>query len=293
MYQEFFGFRAKPFSLTPDPAYFYRSDCHQNALAVVGHGLRQRQGPMTITGTSGTGKTTLCRMMLDELDRTTFTALVLNPYVSEQELLQGILRDFGVIAREEAAMPRGASAGTAELLRTLNDFLRSLVPLGANALLLVDEAQKLPVGVLQQLQRIASLVEPGHSLVQLVLVGQLGLRDRLRLPELRDLASRVSIRYRLRPLTAAETSAYVTHRLRVAGDGSRTTFASVALKRVHYATGGNPRLINVLCDRALQAAFVAGAPSVEPEIVTLTARSLGLGAPEGSFVNWFRRVAAL
>ena len=145
MYETFYGFREKPFSLTPDPRFFYGSQCHANALELVQHGSRKPSGLTVITGTSGTGKTTTCRKILDAADRRTFTSLVLNPYVSGEDLLRLVLQDFGVISREE--IRRGLLDGvrTIDLLRTLEDFLGSLNALGAQALLIVDEAQKLPI----------------------------------------------------------------------------------------------------------------------------------------------------
>jgi general secretion pathway protein A len=291
MYEEFYGLREKPFSLTPDPAYFFRSPSHGNALEVIRHGLRSREGVIAITGTSGTGKTTLCRTVLEQLDRDTFTALVLNPYLSDEDLLRLILQDFGVISREEMKQGRLSGIGAAELLRTLHDFLRSLVPLGARALLIVDEAQKLTLPVLGQIKRLACLGGT-DTLLQIVLVGQLGLRDSLRSEELRELDRRVSIRYRLRPLTADETGSYVAHRLSVAGDRA-ATFTSRALHGVHRATGGNPRLINLLCDRALLAAFAARALHVDQDLVAAAATSLGLVPVRRPVLSWFRRVAAL
>ncbi len=295
MYESFYGFREKPFSLTPDPRFFYRSQCHTNALELVQHGGRSARGLTVVTGTSGTGKTTTCRTILESLDRRTFTSLVLNPYVSDEDLLRLILQDFGVISREE--IRRGLLTGvrTGELLRTLEEFLKSLTALGARALLIIDEAQKLPVHVLEQVKRLTRLVEDFP--LQVVLVGQLGLTDSLRAPDLRPLAERVTIRYRLRPLTTGETAAYVTHRLTVAGGESSVTFAPKALHRVHRATGGNPRLINLVCDRALLAAFSVHETRIEPAIVDRAASILRLeptGRKTDSVLGWMRRrVAAL
>lgn len=293
MYEAAFGLREKPFSLTPDPAYFYPSPSHANGLDLFRHAVERRQGVVVVTGTSGTGKTTLCRTILNEVDRNTITALVLNPHVSPDDLVRLVLQDFGVISREEARTGRAAGLGRTELLRTLQDFLRSLVPIGARALLLVDEAQKLPRPVLEQVQRLAGLTERGRPLLQIGLVGQLNLRENLRVPELRALSSSISIRYRLRPLTSDETAAYVSHRMSVAGDDSATRFTPRTLQRIHRVSGGNPRLINVLCDRALLAAYSAGAPQVDVEAIERTAYGLGLEPAGGSVLGWLRRVAAL
>jgi general secretion pathway protein A len=294
MYQEFYGLIAKPFSLTPDPAYFFRSPCHGNALDLIRHAIRQGSGLMTITGTSGLGKTTLCRTILEELgldglDRNTFTSLVLNPYLSPEDLLQVVLQDFGVVSRQEASAARLAHVPVNELLRTLHDFLRSLPSLDARAAILVDEAQKLPAPALHQLQRLAMLSERGRPLLQIVLVGQLNLKDTLRT----QLSSGVAIRYRLRPLNADETASYVAHRMRVAGERAAGTFTARALHAVHRATGGNPRLVNIICERALQTAFAGGSASIEADVILRAAEGLGLAPTGGSVLGWFRRVAAL
>ena len=304
MYESYFGLREKPFSLTPDPRYFYRSQCHANALELVQHGSRTPGGLTVVTGTSGTGKTTTCRTILESLDRRTVTSLVLNPYVSEEDLLRLILQDFGVISRDE--IRRGVMSGVraAELLATLEEFLKSLTSLGARALLIIDEAQKLPVHVLEQVKRLSRLA--AEVPLQVILVGQLGLTDSLRAPDLRPLDERVTIRYRLRPLTAGETAEYVLHRVKIAGDESSDLFPQRSLHRVHRATGGNPRLINLVCDRALLSAFSVQATRIEPALVDRVAGALRLepaGAlasvasvanMTGSVLNWMRRrVAAL
>jgi general secretion pathway protein A len=292
MYESFYGFREKPFSLTPDPRYFYASPCHANALELVQHGSHHPGGLTVITGTSGTGKTTTCRTILDSLDRKAFTSLVLNPYLSEEDLLRLVLQDFGVISREEVR--RGLHrVKSIDLLRTLDEFLKSLTSLGARALLIVDEAQKLSLAVLEQIRRLSGLAEKAP--LQLVLVGQQTLADRLRAPNLRALEERVTIRYRLRALTASETAGYVRHRLLVSSDEPGAAFTPRALYRVHRATGGNPRLINVLCDRALLAAFTAHASVIEPALVDGAAAGLRLD-PRGSMaetvLGWMRRRAA-
>lgn len=293
MYESFYGFREKPFSLTPDPRYFYRSQCHANALELVQHGRRSSQGLTVITGPSGTGKTTICRTILESLDRKTFTSLVLNPYVSEEDLLRLILQDFGVISRDEIRQGLMAGVSAGELLRTLEEFLRTLTPVGARALLIVDEAQKLPVRVLEQVKWFSRLA---HEVpLQVVLVGQLSLTDSLRAPDLRSLNQRVTIRYRLRTLTASETASYVLHRLNVAGGEPSVMFTQKALHRVHRATGGNPRLINLVCHRALLAAFSVHETRIESDIVERAAGGLGLeaaGGMTGSLLSWMRRRTA-
>ena len=163
-----------------------------------------------MTGDIGTGKTTLCRAILDQLDRKTFTALVLNPFLTEEDLLRLILQDFGVVSRDEMKRGRsGAASRKQELIDTLNQFLLSLLPLRAGALLIIDEAQNLPQQVLEQIRILSNLETDKEKLLQIVLVGQLNLQEQLRAPELRQLDQRISIRYELKPLTREETAAYV------------------------------------------------------------------------------------
>src|SRR5438045_8083750 len=162
MHEEYYGFTEKPFSLTPDPKYLYKSESHANAFDLLQYAIRRREGFVVVTGDIGTGKTTLCRAILDQLDRKTFTALVLNPFLSEEDLLRLILQDFGVVSRDEIKRGRLAGVSKQELIETLNDFLLGLRSIGAQALLIIDEAQNLPLQVLEQL-RILSNLEPGKE----------------------------------------------------------------------------------------------------------------------------------
>src|ERR671915_367245 len=209
MYEEYYGFVEKPFSLTPDPKYLYKSESHANAFDLLQYAIRRREGFVVVTGDIGTGKTTLCRAILEQLDRKTFTALVLNPFISEEDLLRLILQDFGVVSRDE--MKRGRLAGVTkqELIDTLNEFLLSLLPLRAGALLIIDEAQNLPHQTLEQIRILSNLETDKEKLLQIVLVGQPNLKELLRSPALRQLDQRISIRFELNPLTLDETAAYI------------------------------------------------------------------------------------
>ena len=292
MYEDYYGFVEKPFSLTPDPKYLYKSESHANAFELLQYGLRRREGFVLVTGDIGTGKTTLCRALLDQLDRKTFTALVLNPFIAEDDLLRLILQDFGVVSREEMKRGRLAAVSRQELIETLNDFLLSLLPLRATALLIIDEAQNLPRPVLEHIRMLSNLETDKEKLLQIVLVGQLNLKQVLRSPELRQLDQRVSIRYELKPLTGEETAAYVAHRLTIAGGGSVVSFTPKALQAVHRYTSGIPRLINLVCDRALLAAYSERAHRVTHEMVYKGAGSLDLAAPRSSMFAWMREQAA-
>jgi general secretion pathway protein A len=291
MHEEYFGFSEKPFSLTPDPKYLYRSESHANAFDVLQYAIRRREGFIVVTGDIGTGKTTLCRAVLEQLDRKTFTALVLNPFISEEDLLRLILQDFGVVSREEMRRGRLAGVSKQDLIDTLNEFLLSLLPLRAGALLIIDEAQNLPRQVLEQIRMLSNLETNTEKLLQIVLVGQLNLKDLLRSPELRQLDQRVSIRYELKPLTREETSAYIAHRLTIAGGSSLVSFAPRALDRIHQHSSGIPRLINVLCDRALHGGYSAQTNQITPQIVNAAAGGLELAAPQ-RLPPWMKQRAA-
>ena len=289
MYEEYYGFTEKPFSLTPDPKYLFKSASHANAYELLQYAIRRREGFVVITGDIGTGKTTLCRALLEQVDKRTFTALVLNPFLAEDDLLRVVLQEFGVVSREEIKRGRLARVSKSELIETLNEFLLSLQALGAQALLIIDEAQNLPLQVLEQIRILSNLETEKEKLLQIVLVGQSNLKDVLRRPELRQLEQRVSIRYDLKSLTAEETSAYVQHRLSVAGGGAAVTFAPKALARVHRYTAGIPRLINLLCDRALLAGYSARTNRIAPQFVDSAAASLELERTKRTLRTWVRQ----
>ena len=289
MYETYYGFTEKPFSLTPDPKYLFKSASHASAFELLQYAIRRREGFVVITGDIGTGKTTLCRALLEQIDRKTFTALVLNPFLSEEDLLRLVLQEFGVVSREEIKRGRLARVSKQELIETLNEFLLSLRAIGAQALLILDEAQNLPVQTLEQIRILSNLETEKEKLLQIVLVGQSNLKDLLRRPDMRQLDQRVSIRYDLRPLTAEETSAYVQHRLSVAGGGAAVTFAPRALARVHQYTGGIPRLINLLCDRSLVTSYSTHGTRVVPKFVDSAAASLELPRPRSRARGWMRQ----
>lgn len=276
MHEDYFGFSEKPFSLTPDPKYLYRSASHGSAFELLQYAIRRREGFVVVTGDIGTGKTTLCRAVLDQLDRRTFTALVLNPFLSEDDLLRAILQDFGVVSREEIKRGRLAGVSKQELIEALNEFLLSLQPIGAGALLIIDEAQNLPLQTLEQIRILSNLETDKEKLLQIVLVGQPNLKDLLRSAALRQLDQRISIRFELLPLTLDETCAYVAHRLTIAGGGSAVNFSPGALSTVYRYSGGIPRLINLLCDRALLGAYVERTSRVTHHMVAAGAASLEL-----------------
>ena len=293
MYEEYYGLVEKPFSLTPDPKYLYKSESHAAAFDLLQYAVRRREGFVVISGDIGTGKTTLCRALLEQIDRNTFSALVLNPFLSEEDLLRLILQDFGVVSREEVKGGRLAGVSKQELIDTLYDFLLSLLPLRAGAVLIIDEAQNLPLQVLEQIRILSNLETDKEKLLQIVLVGQLNLNTLLRSPEMRQLDQRVSIRYELQPLTPAEVAAYVAHRLSIAG-GSGIAFEPRSLQLIHKLSGGIPRLVNLICDRTLLAAYTNRLNRIGPETVRKAATSLDLHPPRRTWrIPWPRRKASI
>jgi type II secretory pathway predicted ATPase ExeA len=278
MYENYYGFAEKPFSLTPDPKFLYRSPSHGDAFDLLQYAIRRREGFVVVTGDIGTGKTTVCRALLEQIERTTFTALVLNPFLSEEELLKRILVDFGIVSREEIKA-RLTGVTKQELIDTLYDFLLGLIPLNASAVLIIDEAQNLPLAVLEQVRILSNLETDKEKLLQIILVGQLDLVTLLRSRPLRQLDQRVSIRYQLKPLDREAAGAYVAHRLTVAGGSGSVTFTARALDHVHRLSGGIPRLINLICDRALLAGFSQQSSRITPEMVIHAAEGLDVQVP--------------
>jgi general secretion pathway protein A len=281
MYEDFYGFVQAPFSLTPDPRFLYRSESHDVALQQVWQAIRRKEGFIVLTGDIGTGKTTLCRTLLEQFDETTFTALILNPFLSVEELLREVLLSFGVVSKDALKTGRLATASKHELVRTLHDFLLSLVPLHGSAVLIIDEAQHLSPEVLEEIRVLSNLETNDQKLLQVVIVGQLNLLDVLHKPDLRQLDQRISIRCFLKALTREEVEAYVTHRLWVARGSTSVTFTPKAFDLVHSISGGVPRMINLLCDRALMVGCEQQTSRIAEDHVVLAAQHLGQEIPKG------------
>jgi len=280
MYEDYYGFVQPPFSLTPDPRFLYRSESHDLALQQVWQAIRRKEGFIVLTGDIGTGKTTLCRTLLEQFDETTFTALVLNPFLSVEELLREVLMSFGVVSKDAMKTGRLSTASKHELTRTLHDFLLSLVPLHGSAVLIIDEAQHLSTEVLEEIRVLSNLETNDQKLLQIVIVGQLNLLDVLHKAELRQLDQRISIRCSLKALTREEVEAYVTHRLWVARGATAVTFTPKAFDLVHALSGGVPRMINLLCDRSLMAACDKQTSRITEEHIVHAAAQLGLEVPK-------------
>jgi general secretion pathway protein A len=276
MYEQYYGFVQSPFTLTPDPRFLYRSESHEEAITLLQQAIRRKEGFIVLTGDIGTGKTTTCRALLEQLDANVFTSLILNPFLSVEELLREVLLDFGVVSRQGVRSGRISAASKHELISTLHDFLLSLMAIRGSAVLIIDEAQHLSPQVLEQIRIISNLETNESKLLQIVLVGQLNLLDVLAAAEMRQLDQRISIRAALKPLTRDEVEAYIAHRLWVARGSAAVTFEAVALDRVHSYTGGVPRIINLLCDRSLMQSAQMRVNRVTAAIIDEAAASLGL-----------------
>ena len=281
-YEPYYRLKEKPFSLSADPRFLYQSPTHAPAYEELLNGIRRREGLIVLTGEIGTGKTTLIRSVLQNLDRRTFCAFVPDPFVSREDLLKMVLVDFGVVTITD--LKRGSLNGASrpDLTYPLYEFLDSLAPLQAFALLIVDEAQNLPLPLLEEI-RILSDLEGREKLLQVVLVGQPELRANLKLPQMRQVDQRVSVRCEIEPFRLDDTAAYVRHRLNVAGDGdSRVEFSDSAIDVVHRGSRGTPRLINKICDRALTRGYNARVNRIEAEVVIDAMGDLGLEMPSTS-----------
>jgi type II secretory pathway predicted ATPase ExeA len=278
-YEPHFGLKEKPFSLSADPRFLYRSPAHAPAFEELLTGIRRREGLIVLTGEIGTGKTTLIRSVLQHLDRRTFTAFVPDPFVSREDLLKMLLVDFGVVSLTD--LKRGSLAGASrpDLSYPLYEFLDSLVPLQAFALLIIDEAQNLPLGLLEEI-RILSELEQREKLLQVVLVGQPELKSHLKMPQMRQVDQRVSVRCELSPLAATEVGKYVRHRLSVASEnGNHVQFSEGAIEAIRQASRGTPRVINLICDRALQRGHLARVTIIESALIHEAVALLGIETP--------------
>jgi general secretion pathway protein A len=276
MYEQYYGFVQPPFTLAPDPRFLYRSASHEEAITLLIHSIRRKEGFVVLTGDIGTGKTTICRALLEQLDASTFTSLILNPFLSVEELLREVLLDFGVVSREAVRSGRIVNASKHELISTLHEFLLSLMPIKGSAVLIIDEAQHLTPHVLEQIRILSNLETNESKLLQIVLAGQLNLLTVLADAEMRQLDQRVSIRATLKPLNREEMENYIAHRLWVARGSNPVTFDREALDLVHRFTGGVPRIINLLCDRALMAGAADRANRITPGIIQEAAANLAL-----------------
>jgi general secretion pathway protein A len=279
VYVSFFNLREQPFNLTPDPRFLFLSPQHEEALSHLLYGIYERKGFIEITGEVGTGKTLLCRTLLERLDESVSTALIFNSYLTDLELLEAILSDFGLTCTDTTRKA---------YIDTLNQYLLDEFTDGRNAVVIIDESQNMELAVLEQLRMLSNLETDDGKLLQVVLIGQPELRDKLALRDMRQLDQRIAVRYHLHALTLTETTQYVLHRLSIAGEVNAVTFSRRAWARMHRYCGGVPRRINMLCDRILMTAYVQGSRSITTSIVKQSIRDLG----DSQFVARRGRAAA-
>lgn len=278
MYKEYFGLKENPFSIAPDPRYFYMSKGHGEALAHLVYGTNTDGGFMLLTGEVGTGKTTVCRCLLDHLPENAEVAFILNPKLTVEELLATICDEFGI------SYPEGNTSNKL-FVAAINDYLLDAHEKGKRAILVIDEAQHLTIDVLEQIRLLTNLETNQRKLLQIVLLGQPELRRLLVQPQLRQLNQRITVRYHLAPLLKEEIVAYVNHRLSVAGFVRGQLFSKKPLSELYRLTGGIPRLINIICDRALIGTFVQGKDRVDNKTLLTATREV---SGKKSYW-WFRR----
>jgi len=269
MYKDFYHLKENPFNMTADPEFFFASRHHEEAFSHLVYGIHQRKGILVITGEIGTGKTTLCRTLLNRLDSNIKTALILNPNFSEIQLLKLIVRDLGI---------EGKLTNKLDIIEALNRFLLEETNQGHNVVIVIDEAQNLTIKQLEQIRLLSNLETEKEKLLQIVLVGQPELCDKLKLNELRQLNQRVSVRYHILPLKRDELSAYIKHRLDIANISKngkhRPHFTDEAIDIIYQNSQGTPRMVNIFCDRALLAGYAAETEKIDEHVVNKCIREV-------------------
>jgi general secretion pathway protein A len=262
MYKEFYNLKENPFNMTADPDFFFSSMHHKEAFSHLVYGIHQRKGILVVTGEIGTGKTTLCRTLLNHVGEETKTALILNPNFSEIQLLKLIIKDLGI---------PGKFKNRLELIEALNAFLLDETSRGNNVVLIIDEAQNLSIKQLEHVRLLSNIETEKEKLLQIILVGQPELCDKLKLKELRQLNQRVAVRYHILPLEHHELAAYIEHRLKIANatrdSNHQLFFTPEAIDIIYKNSGGTPRMVNILCDRALLAGFISETNKIDEHII--------------------------
>lgn len=266
MYLTFHGLREKPFNNTPDPRFLHLTTDQREALAQLSYCVTERTGFMVLTGEIGTGKTTLLRALLRQLDPDAAVAFVFNSTLPFDGILEYVLEDFGIVKPGESRAQR---------LVALNHFLIERRRMGQGALLIIDEAQNLEAETLEQIRLLSNFETPTDKLLQIILVGQPELESKLRLPELRQLRQRIGLRTKIRPLATSEVGEYIRTRLRIAGARDLGIFTDRAVARIAHHSGGVPRVINTLCDHSLIIAYASRTRRVGPQIVDEAVADVG------------------
>ncbi|MCL1056835.1 AAA family ATPase [Shewanella gelidimarina] len=277
MYKAFFGLKDNPFSIAPNPHYLFLSDRHREALAHLTYGLGETGGFVLLTGEVGTGKTTVSRCLLNQLPENTDTAFILNPALTELELLATLCDELEISYCESPSLK--------QLTDRISTFLLNNHSNGRNTVLIIDEAQHLKAEVLEQLRLLTNLETDTKKLLQVILIGQPELQQLLKRQELRQLAQRITARYHLLPLTLEEVGLYVQHRLQVAGR-HEPLFHKSAIKTLHKHSDGIPRLINLLCERALMASYAQSKVPIDKNMINMASREVLGEEPEKKNI-WF------
>ena len=265
MYLEYFKLNEPPFDITPNPRFLFYSGKHQEAFNHLLFGIRERKGFVQLTGEVGAGKTTLCRALLDQLGENISTAVILNPALNSDELIKSVGMEFGLDVR---------GADRLETISILNDFLIRQMVAGRESVLIIDDAQALSNELLDQVRLLSNLETDDRKLLQIVLLGQPELRDRLNDPNLKQLRQRITVRYHLAALRRAEVAQYVQHRLKVSGARGAPYFTWGAMWRIYSYSGGIPRVVNAVCDKALLAGFVEESERINHRLVGRAIREL-------------------
>jgi len=248
MYKEFYGLKELPFNITPDPDFLFFSPSHQEAIQHLRYGIAEKKGFIVLTGEVGCGKTTLCRYLLNEIEgKPIETALILNPMVSETQLLQAILRELGV------EKPRQSRQ---ECLEQLNSHLLNRIGQGKDIVLIIDESQNMTFQALENVRLLSNLETNQQKLLQIILIGQPELKEKLQHKSLRQLRQRILVHYDLKPLSREEMEQYIRYRLIVAGSNGRPDFTKAAMGKIYKHARGIPRVINNVCDKALLSAYI-------------------------------------
>jgi general secretion pathway protein A len=265
VYLDYYGLSEPPFDITPNPRFLFYSAKHREAFNHLLYGIRERKGFVQLTGEVGAGKTTLCRAMLEQLDERYATALILNPVMSPDELMKAVAIEFGLPVN---------GLDRLDTVAVINEFLLQQVEAGKEAVLIIDEAQDLTDELLEQVRLLSNLETDNRKLLQIVLMGQPELRDRLNNPKLRQLRQRITVRYHLLPLSRSEVNQYVQHRIHLCGGNGTPAFTNPALWRVYQYSQGIPRLVNAVCDKALLAGFVSQRERINFKLVNHAVREL-------------------
>jgi general secretion pathway protein A len=269
VYLEYYRLSQAPFDITPNPRFLFHSTKHREAFNHMLYGIRERKGFVQLTGEVGAGKTTLCRALLEQLDSNFSTALILNPVLNADELMKAIATEFGLNVKGRDRL---------ETVSAIGEFLLKQIEAGRETVLIIDEAQGLTEELLEQVRLLSNIETDDRKLLQIVLMGQPELRDRLNSPRLKQLRQRITVRFHLAPLSRVEVAQYIQHRLQVSGAKGVPFFSPLALWRVFNYSKGIPRLVNAVCDKALLASFVGRSERISFSMVGRAIREL-----EGDF----------